>query len=79
MVLLDAIWYAIIIVLLINSSIVFYHLLLAVFGVEPDLAPVGGTIPVARTFQEVTGKSVMLLPIGGAVDGEHAQNEKLSR
>lgn len=29
------------------------------------------------TFQEVTGKSVMLLPMGAADDGAHSQNEKI--
>ncbi|XP_066572168.1 beta-Ala-His dipeptidase isoform X2 [Amia ocellicauda] len=50
-----------------------------VFGVEPDLIREGSTIPIARNFQEITGKSVMMLPIGGADDGEHSQNEKISR
>lgn len=51
----------------------------AVFDVEPDLIREGGTIPVARTFQDVTGKSIIMLPIGGFDDGLHSQNEKLSR
>lgn len=50
-----------------------------VFGVEPDLTREGGSIPVTLTFQEVTGKSVMLLPIGSCDDGAHSQNEKLNR
>lgn len=50
-----------------------------VFGVEPDLIREGGTIPVARTFQDVTGKSIIMLPIGGFDDGLHSQNEKMSR
>ena len=28
-------------------------------------------------WQEVTGKSVMLLPMGAADDGAHSQNEKI--
>ena len=28
-------------------------------------------------IQEVTGKSVMLLPMGAADDGAHSQNEKI--
>ncbi|XP_064197806.1 cytosolic non-specific dipeptidase [Anguilla rostrata] len=51
----------------------------AVFGVEPELIREGSTIPIANNFQEVTGKSVMMLPIGGHDDGEHSQNEKISR
>uniref|UniRef100_A0A8D0L0X6 Cytosolic non-specific dipeptidase n=1 Tax=Sphenodon punctatus TaxID=8508 RepID=A0A8D0L0X6_SPHPU len=50
-----------------------------VFGVEPDLTREGGRIPVTLTFQEATGKNVMLLPVGSADDGAHSQNEKLNR
>ncbi|XP_067837561.1 cytosolic non-specific dipeptidase-like [Heptranchias perlo] len=50
-----------------------------VFGVDPDMTREGGSIPVALTFQEATGQSVMLLPIGAADDGAHSQNEKLNR
>ena len=39
----------------------------------------GGSIPITLTFQEVTGKSVLLLPIGAADDGAHSQNEKINR
>lgn len=31
------------------------------------------------TFQEATGKNVMLLPMGAADDGAHSQNEKIDR
>ncbi|KAM4705932.1 cytosolic non-specific dipeptidase [Rhinophrynus dorsalis] len=50
-----------------------------VFKVEPDLTREGGSIPVTLTFQEATGKNVMLLPVGSADDGAHSQNEKLNR
>lgn len=50
-----------------------------VYGVQPDMTREGGSIPVTLTFQEVTGKSVMLLPMGCADDGAHSQNEKLDR
>lgn len=50
-----------------------------VFGVDPDLTREGGSIPVTLTFQEATGKNVMLLPVGSADDGAHSQNEKLNR
>ncbi|KAJ8005383.1 hypothetical protein DPEC_G00146050 [Dallia pectoralis] len=50
-----------------------------VFGVEPELIREGSTIPIAQNLQEETGKSVMMLPIGAHDDGEHSQNEKISR
>ncbi len=50
-----------------------------VFGVEPDFTREGGSIPVTLTFQELTGKNVLLLPIGQSDDGAHSQNEKISR
>ncbi|KAG7469951.1 hypothetical protein MATL_G00134310 [Megalops atlanticus] len=50
-----------------------------VFKVEPDMIREGGTIPIARTFQDVTKKSIIMLPIGGFDDGLHSQNEKMSR
>ncbi|XP_050408340.1 cytosolic non-specific dipeptidase [Patella vulgata] len=50
-----------------------------VFGVEPDLTREGGSIPIALTFQEATGKNVMLLPVGACDDGAHSQNEKIDR
>ncbi|RXN05182.1 cytosolic non-specific dipeptidase-like protein [Labeo rohita] len=59
--------------------IVRAHLCPVVFDVEPDLIREGGTIPIARTFQDVTGKSIIMLPIGGFDDGLHSQNEKISR
>lgn len=48
-----------------------------VYNVEPDLCREGGSIPVTVTFQEVTGKNVLLLPVGAGDDGAHSQNEKL--
>ena len=33
---------------------------------------------VTLVFEEVTGKSVMLLPMGACDDGAHSQNEKLN-
>ncbi|UXI19188.1 hypothetical protein NH340_JMT05131 [Sarcoptes scabiei] len=50
-----------------------------VYGIEPDMTREGGSIPVTLTFQEITGKSVMLLPMGAADDGAHSQNEKIDR
>jgi nonspecific dipeptidase len=48
-----------------------------VYKVEPDFTREGGSIPVTLTFQEVTGKNVMLLPLGCGDDGAHSQNEKI--
>ena len=48
-------------------------------GVDPDLTREGGSIPVTLTFQEATGKNVILLPMGSADDGAHSQNEKLNK
>lgn len=39
----------------------------------------GGSIPITITLQEVTGKNVMLLPMGQSDDGAHSQNEKISK
>ncbi|XP_049586554.1 cytosolic non-specific dipeptidase [Syngnathus scovelli] len=50
-----------------------------VFNTDPDLIREGGTIPIAKTFQDVTGKSIIMMPIGGFDDGLHSQNEKISR
>ncbi|XP_074841968.1 beta-Ala-His dipeptidase [Carettochelys insculpta] len=50
-----------------------------VSGQDPDMIRDGATIPIARTFQNITEKHVMMFPIGAADAGEHAQNEKMSR
>ncbi|XP_031444899.1 beta-Ala-His dipeptidase isoform X1 [Phasianus colchicus] len=50
-----------------------------VFGEDPDFIRDGSTIPIARIFQTVTKKRVIMFPIGAADDGEHSQNEKISR
>lgn len=39
----------------------------------------GSTIPIAKMFQEVIQKSVLMLPLGAVDDGEHSQNEKINR
>lgn len=49
-----------------------------VYHVEPDLTREGGSIPITLTFQETTGKNVLLLPVGAGDDGAHSQNEKLN-
>jgi len=50
-----------------------------VWKVDPYYTREGGSIPVTLTFQEATGKNVLLLPIGKSDDGAHSQNEKLDR
>ncbi|XP_053427844.1 beta-Ala-His dipeptidase isoform X3 [Nycticebus coucang] len=50
-----------------------------VFGTEPDMIRDGSTIPIARLFQEIICKSVMMLPLGAVDDGEHSQKEKINR
>uniref|UniRef100_A0A0K0G409 Cytosolic non-specific dipeptidase (inferred by orthology to a human protein) n=1 Tax=Strongyloides venezuelensis TaxID=75913 RepID=A0A0K0G409_STRVS len=52
--------------------------LVKVFGVEPDYTREGGSIPVTLTIEELTKKSVMLLPIGASDDMAHSQNEKIN-
>lgn len=54
-------------------------LVFSVFGVDPDLTREGGSIPVTLTFQEATGKNVILLPMGASDDGAHSQNEKIDK
>ncbi|XP_057645235.1 beta-Ala-His dipeptidase [Chionomys nivalis] len=50
-----------------------------VFGVDPDMIQDGSTIPIAKLFQTIIQKSVMMLPLGAVDDGEHSQNEKINR
>jgi len=51
----------------------------SVFGVKPDMTREGGSIPVTLTFEQETGKNVLLLPIGSSTDMAHSVNEKLDR
>ncbi|KAJ5083279.1 Cys-Gly metallodipeptidase dug1 [Penicillium angulare] len=50
-----------------------------VFGVAPDMTREGGSIPVTLTFEQATGKNVLLLPMGSSTDAAHSVNEKLDR
>ena len=34
---------------------------------------------VTLVFEEVTGKNVLLLPLGSCDDGAHSQNEKINK
>lgn len=48
-----------------------------VYNTKPDLTREGGSIPVTLTFEQATGKNVLLLPMGAGDDGAHSQNEKI--
>jgi len=51
----------------------------SVWHTKPDLTREGGSIPVTLTFEEATGKNVLLLPMGSSTDAAHSINEKLDR
>jgi Cys-Gly metallodipeptidase DUG1 len=46
----------------------------SVFGVTPDYTREGGSIPVTLTFEQATGKNVLLLPMGSSTDAAHSIN-----
>lgn len=48
-----------------------------VFNVEPDMTREGGSLPVTISFQKVTGKNIILIPVGACDDGAHSQCEKI--
>ncbi|OQR72386.1 cytosolic non-specific dipeptidase-like [Tropilaelaps mercedesae] len=50
-----------------------------VFGINPDYIREGGSIPVALTIEEMTHKTVLLLPLGQSDDAAHSANEKISK
>lgn len=50
-----------------------------VFKCVPDFTREGGSIPVTLTFEQATGKNVLLLPMGSSTDGAHSINEKLDK
>ena len=50
-----------------------------VWKVKPDLTREGGSIPVTLTFEQATGKNVLLLPMGSSTDAAHSINEKLDK
>jgi len=50
-----------------------------VYGTEPDMTREGGSIPITIVLQNVTGKNVLLLPMGACDDGAHSQNEKINK
>jgi len=50
-----------------------------VYKTQPDMTREGGSIPITIVLQEVTGKNVLLLPMGACDDGAHSQNEKINK
>jgi len=50
-----------------------------VYKEKPQYTREGGSIPITITFQELTGRNVLLLPMGQSDDGAHSQNEKISK
>jgi len=50
-----------------------------VYKETPQFTREGGSIPITLTFQELTGRNVLLLPMGQSDDGAHSQNEKISK
>uniref|UniRef100_A0A183VA69 M20_dimer domain-containing protein n=1 Tax=Toxocara canis TaxID=6265 RepID=A0A183VA69_TOXCA len=53
------------------------HYSVAAKAIKRDYTREGGAIPVTLTLQELTGKSVLLLPFGRSDDMAHWQNEKI--
>ncbi|XP_050543642.1 cytosolic non-specific dipeptidase isoform X2 [Daktulosphaira vitifoliae] len=49
-----------------------------VYNSEPDYTICGGSIPITLTLEKITGKSVLLLPMGAGDDGAHSQDEKIN-
>lgn len=49
----------------------------SVFKVKPDMTREGGSIPVTLTFEQATGKNVLLLPMGSSTDAAHSINGEL--
>jgi len=49
-----------------------------VYGKKPDMIREGGSMTSVLYIQEVTGKNVLLLPMGASDDGAHSQNEKIN-
>jgi Cys-Gly metallodipeptidase DUG1 len=45
-------------------------------GIDPDR---NDSIPVTLTFEQATGKNVLLLPMGSSTDAAHSINEKLDK
>lgn len=41
--------------------------------------PTLSSIPVTLTFEQATGKNVLLLPMGSSTDAAHSINEKLDK
>ena len=62
-----------------DSTVNSIDCLFLVYGMTPDFTRIGGSIPVATTFDRVLQKNVLLLSIGRSDDGAHSQNEKIDK
>ncbi|CAF1250618.1 unnamed protein product [Didymodactylos carnosus] len=51
---------------------------IVVHGMKPHLTREGGSIPITSAFEQLTGKTVLMLPVGSSDDGAHSQNEKFN-
>lgn len=49
-----------------------------IYGQDPQYIRGGGSIPVIIVLEELTGKNVVLIPMGQSDDAAHGQNEKIS-
>lgn len=50
------------------------------FPVETEIVRLTlDSIPVTLTFEQATGKNVLLLPMGSSTDAAHSVNEKLDK
>ncbi|KAJ5114598.1 Zn-dependent exopeptidase [Penicillium alfredii] len=61
--------------------LIFFPLSLTLSAFLPEHLPANGidSIPVTLTFEQATGKNVLLLPMGSSTDAAHSINEKLDR
>jgi len=50
-----------------------------VYNQEPDMTREGSSIAIASIFEEVTGKSVCLVPLGASDDQSQGPNEKVDK
>lgn len=48
-------------------------------GEVADKVCAPNSIPITITFEQATGKNVLLLPMGSSTDAAHSINEKLDR
>lgn len=56
----------------------FFHPILS-SGDQVSMLMIWTSIPVTLTFEQATGKNVLLLPMGSSTDAAHSINEKLDK